>query len=136
MDTTIVDFHYRPERAAAYAALARSRPLHVLIVGPAAPQTEEFAWAHLDQPGWRAALAVRRNLTLSAARHWIAVEPPVSELILIERLARRQGVTWEAWLDAGQGRAWSAYVALRAVGQTWEAVHWRSGLNRLRQEAA
>lgn len=136
METTIIDYHYRAERGAAYAALARTRPVHVLVVGPLAPRTDEFAWAHLAQPAWLAPLAVRRNLKLSPARHWIGVEPSVVELVLLERLAKQQGVTWEAWLDAEQGAAWSAYVAMRAVGQTWEAVHWRTGLNRMCEEAA
>lgn len=136
METAIIDFHYRPERGPAYAALTRSMRLAVLVVGPAAPRSEDFAWAHLAQPAWLAPLAVRRNLRLARARHWIAVEPSAIELVLIERLARQAGVTWEAWLDAAQGAAWSAYLARRAVGQNWEAVHWRAGLRRLQQEAA
>lgn len=136
MQTAIIDFHYRPERAPAYAALARSMQLLVLVVGPAAPQSTDFAWAHLAQPRWATPLAVGRNLKLARARHWIAVEPSAFELMLIERLAKHAGVTWEAWLDASQGTAWSAYLARRALGQRWEAVHWRAGLGRLQQEAA
>lgn len=136
MDILIIDFHYRPPRGRVYAAMSRTAALEVLVVGPTAPQSEEFAWAHLAQPGLLAPLAVRRNLKLARATRWIAVEPSTLDLLLVERLAKQQGATWEAWLDAGQGAAWSTYLVRRAAGQPWEAVPWRTGLRRMNGEAA
>lgn len=127
MDWTIIDYALRPEREPMYARLARAGACEVLVAGRSAPASSAFAWEHVG-PGWRGRAALARNLRLSPARRWTAVEPGVADLVWIERLARRCGVTLEVWLDERQGASWGAYLLRRALGATWEAVPWPTGI--------